>query len=168
MEQENRQPPKQLTQIFTEIADRQGTLMENIIAAAKETNLVKSYIRFNKVRKVVDKLVSFREEVMQLEMIFDQPRKYLQSYKDIEKMEKDPTVLLRLDYGVSQMLSKGQLADRRVRIFTLLEDLEREVSDKKSEIQFNRAIIVSLIAVAISLTPYFWEAVLMIFRFVFT
>ena len=152
-------PPKPLLKIFSEISDIQITLIKAILTSVEHVNLIKPRLRLDKIKPIEDDLVSLQRDMVQLEMIFESPREYLQSYRDIEKLVKDPSEVVNIEYGVLKMLKEGQLADRRIRIFTLLEHLQRQMSYKKSEVQFNRTIlfsfltlVIAVIAIVISLT----------------
>jgi hypothetical protein len=151
VEQDNLPLPKQTLQIFVEISEIQIKLMENISLAIKDLNLITPRVRLDKIKTIEDKLVSFRDEVIRLEMIFEQPRKYLRSFKEIEKLVKSQNEAAGIEFSVLQMLRKGEPADRRIRIFTLLEHLQSAISYKKSEVQFNRIIVVSLLAILIAI-----------------
>jgi hypothetical protein len=142
---------KQVGKIFVEISEIQIKLMEHILTAVNDLNLITPRIRLDKIKTIEDKLVSFRNEVIQLERIFEQPRKYLQSYKEIEKVVEAPNEVANIEFSVSQILRTGELADRRIRIFTLLEYLQSTISFKKSEVQFNRTIVVSSLAILIAI-----------------
>ena len=152
MKQDNLPPPKQiLAKIFVEISEIQIKLMEHICIAVKDLNLITPCVRLNKIKTIEDKLVSFLDEVIQLEMIFEQPRKYLQSYKEIEKLVEAPNEVAGIELNVSQMLRQGELADRRIRIFTLLEYLQSAISYKKSEVQFKRTVVLSSLTILIAI-----------------
>jgi hypothetical protein len=151
VKQDNLPFSKQTPQIFIEISEIQIKLMEDICNALNDLNLITPCMRLDKIKTIEDKLVSFRNEVIRLERIFEQPRKYLQSFKEIENVVQAPNEVASIELSVVQMLEKGKLADRRIRIFTLLEHLQGTISYKKSEVQFNRTIVVSLFAILIAI-----------------
>ena len=142
--------PEQTLRIFAEISHLQVELMEHIFIALQNLNLITPRLRLKNMRPIEDNLLLFRNQVIHLERIFEQPREFLQSYRDIEKVVKDPSEVARIEFDVLQRLRKGQLADRRIRIFTLLEHLESAISSKKSEVQFNRTILISSIALVVA------------------
>jgi hypothetical protein len=144
-------PPKPLLKIFAEISDMQVKLIESILTSVRDVGLIEPRLRLGKIKSIEDNLISFQDDVIHLERIFESPREYLQSYRDIEKQVQDKSEVVNIEYGVLNLLRAGQLADRRIRIFTLLEHLQRQISYKKSELQFNRTILFSFLTLLVAL-----------------
>ena len=48
-------------------------------------------------------------------------------------------------------MSKGEADERRKRIYTLLEHLERRIAEKKNAVNYNRTILISLTAILIAI-----------------
>ncbi len=137
--------------VFAEVTRLQNNLMEQIAAATNDISSMNSLLRLKRIKAVELKIVTFREELIGLEMMFEEPRKYLQSYKEIEKAN-NAEERTRAEYAVLQILMKGQLADKRLRIFTLFEHLEKIVSFKRAEVQYNRTLLLSLAALLVAVS----------------
>jgi len=146
------EPANLSLRVFNEVYQNQTKLMESIVAKLKDISLMKSCIRLNKVKGFEKKIASIREELIKQEIMFEKPREYLDSYRDIENKAKSPEESTREEYTALQFLLQGQLADRRIRIFSLFEHLQSEMTYKKAEIQFNRIMLLSLTAILVAVT----------------
>jgi hypothetical protein len=101
---------------------------------------------------VDNNLSSIQEEAIQLDRVFDQPDIVLSENKEKrevqrKELEKDPTIM----YNYLQMVSIGEPQIRHRRIFTLLEHLERRISDKRQAVYLNRTLLIGTAAFIMAL-----------------
>ena len=140
------EPVSLSVRVFTEVYKNQTKLIESIVAATNDIGLVKLWICSKKLKGFEKRIASIQEEFLKQEMMFEQPTAYLNAYRGADE-KADSAESVREGYAAVQVLIQGQLAERRTRITSLFQQLKNELTNKKTKIQSNRTLLLSLIAV---------------------
>ena len=139
--------PPLSVEMFSRMALKQMTLIEEMQKVMKDINSIKPRFRINSIDKIDSKLGLFQDEALKLDRLTDHPDSLLEGDKEMEEIKKNP--LIR--YEFQQFMLGGQLALGRARIFTLLEHIEKRISGKKEAIYFNRTLGLSFVAIILVL-----------------
>ncbi|MFC1999697.1 hypothetical protein ACFLXE_02930 [Chloroflexota bacterium] len=133
------------TELFVKLGLRQSQLLQAITSTLKELSTVKPGIRLKGLDNFECRIASHQEEAALLETAFDQPDTLL---TEAEKRELQQSGVHQASLMASfcDMVRHGLPEERRVRILSLLEHLERRLSDKKTVVNFNRAMTLSTAA----------------------
>jgi len=86
-------------------------------------------------------------EAVELEIYIDSPTRLLPDERR-KKIEGDSKEIAAVILGFQGETS--ELAERRKRIYTLLEYLERRTAEKRNTININRVLLVSVIAIIVA------------------
>lgn len=136
-------------QMFVKLGVRQINLIKNVVTAIKDTNTVHERLWPTKLNNLESTLIGLEEEASALEMFFEEPAGLLTD-EQRKELEKNITQMGIIITQFSQM-SKGEADERRKRIYTLLEHLERRIAEKKNVVNYNRTILISLTAILIAI-----------------
>ena len=93
--------------------------------------------------------MALQDEAIQLDRIFGEPSILLVSDTEEKEVKKKPFII----YQFIEMTNTGEPLLRDRRMFTLLEHLERRLSDKRQAVFFNRTLVLSFAAFLIAMLP---------------
>ncbi len=135
--------------MFVQLGVRQNKLHNNIISAIKETNSAKAHLLSAKLNRLASTIVELEDEAAIQETFFENPAELLPE-GERKELERDHAKLGKIVVEFSHMIGE-ETTKRRKRIYTLLEHLERRVTDKKAAVNYNRTLLISLLAIIIAI-----------------
>ena len=143
--------------MFVKLGVRQNRLHAEIISAIKETNSTNAHLMSSKLNRLESTIVKLEDEAAVLETFFEHPAELLPE-DEKKELETNTRELTKIVVEFSRMIG-GETTERRKRIYTLLEHLEKRAADKRATVNFNRTLFVSLLAVIIAITSIVIAAV---------
>ncbi len=135
-------PMKMLLQLGV----RQIKLHTDIVSAIKETNSAKAHLLTAKLNRLESTIIGLEDEAAVQETFFEHPVELLPEHEKKE-LEGNTRKLTEIIVEFSGMTG-GETTERRKRIYTLLEHLERRVAEKRATVNYYRALSISVLAVA--------------------
>jgi len=123
-------------------------LADKITKAIDDVNSLNSYLCLNRIDKAESNFISLQKEAIKFQLTGNSIFEFLdenekESFNRLNKEASFRTV------GHFMGMIRHVKREHRTN-FMLLEHLERRLSDKRSRVHFNRAMILSLIAISIS------------------
>jgi len=134
-------------QMFASFGARQINLIKGVIAAIKDDSSVKAILWSKKLNELESTLVRLEVDAMELEECIDNPTRLLPE-KQRAEVEKSPQQMAQVMLQFPRLT--GETAERSRRTYTLLEYLGRKITDKRSTINLNRGLLISLVAIIIA------------------
>lgn len=149
--------------MYVQLGVARSNLVNDIIADVESINLIKPFFSFNKINEVEEHFISLQKETLYLERLLHEPEELLSKVLSSEMgpglHECIQEEWKELDFGKKLLVfgafeiqdeGKREALDGNSRIFTLLEHLERRISDKRSAVNSNRTLTISLAAICIA------------------
>lgn len=136
--------------MFARMGARQIKLIEKIGDTIKDANSLKPRLRLSSLDVTDSSLAILQDDAIALDKMFDQPGELLLNKEEITQVDKNPFIM----FDFLRRASQGQLVMGRMRIFSLLEHLERRLASKRESVYINRTLLLSstvIILVLISL-----------------
>jgi hypothetical protein len=135
-------------QIHLKLGQKQSELINDITEEIKNVNSLSPGLRQKKICESGQNFISLQEGAIELQKAFYEPFGLLST----EEKENLPTSVEEIAIIVARFvgMDRRDLEERDMRIFRLLEHLERRISDKRTSVNVNRATMFSLIAISIS------------------
>ena len=132
---------------FALLGARQITLIEKLVTAIKDLNSVKALMWSRKLNGLESKNTELETEAVELEIYLDSPTRLFPEERR-NKIEGDSEKMAEIILGFHG--ETGELPERRKRIYTLLEYLERRTAEKRNTININRVLLISVIAIIVA------------------
>lgn len=149
--------------MYGELAAKRSNLLNDTIAAVESINLVKPFFYLNEINQAEQHFISLQKETLYVERLLHEPEELLSEVLSSqlgpglhrliqdEWKELDFRKKLRVFVEFEKYdEGKREALDGNSRVFTLLDHLERRISDKRAVVNLNRATIFSFIAIFIS------------------
>lgn len=133
------------TELLVTMGLRQNRLLVEIATSLTEIADIRPFLGSGQLGMHDRRLASFQLESALLEVASERPLDLLPEDQRVS-LEQSKVDVAPLLCEFSDMVSGGRYLARRQRIMTLLEHLERRLSDKRASLNFNRAVLVSSIA----------------------
>ena len=133
---------------YIRLTQQQTELMGKIHDTIKSVNSVNPLFHLSEIDRMEQQFIALQEDAIRIERLNDQPLEFLTPQ---EKANLSNGQIMELMGGFITKIDNKQALVLSERIFTLLEHLERRISDKRSRVYFYRMAAVGLIAIVISL-----------------
>jgi hypothetical protein len=142
-------------EMMAELAKRQGILMDRISGVIRDVTLIKFSLPLKQLDSSLNKadyaLESLEAEALLLEKSFNEPTLLLSEQQKHELNANQTTATKEIFMFVNKVKESGEATDRRDRIYSLLDRLDRRISDRRSASQFRRTQYFAFAGVGIAL-----------------
>ncbi len=134
-------------EMFALLNVKQMKLVLVLVEVMKELNVVRPFLWSRRLNRLESKNMGLQEQVLELETCVDNPVRLL---PDTRRAEVESDMRRLTEASVEFLRHLGESSERRKRIYTLLEHLERRTAEKRNTVNFNRTLLVSFAAIAVA------------------
>jgi hypothetical protein len=139
--------------LFIQLTGRLGAqqivLVKDITEAIERINSLNPVFFLKEVDKEGQNLTSLQKRALVLQQCFYEPNRLL-TEEEKKRLNGNEQMEIRV-LGKFATMDKRNYEEWNRRIFTLLEHFERRLADKRSAVNFNRTVIISLISICIAI-----------------
>jgi len=141
--------------LMIELGIRQIGLMDKISGAIREVTLIKSSLPLRQLESSLNeadyKLQLLEDEAVLLEKAFNEPTLLLTEQEKHELNANQTATMEEMVTFATKVKGTGEATDRRDMIYSLLDRLDRRISDRRSASRFRKTQYVAILGVGIAI-----------------